>query len=149
MRLLFSASELNPQPDECIFGLASWPTSCCHPTQPHFGHNIPPCFFVYLCIFVLVYLCTCVIAYLCICLCLHIFSSLLIFSSGAWLSIPPSLHLHIRHLRNPDYKLPPRAHQWPTNLPTLPNGTHVKTSFLDFSACCISQIWSTVFLQSS
>ena len=51
----------------------------------------------------------------------------LIFSSGSWLSIPPSLHLHIRHLRNPDYKLPPRAHQWTTaNLPTLPNGTHVK-----------------------
>ena len=51
---------------------------------------------------------------------------LIIFSSGAWLSIPPSPHLHIRHLRIPDYKLPPRAHQWPTNLPTLPRGTHVK-----------------------
>ena len=51
---------------------------------------------------------------------------LLIFSSGAWLSIPPSPHLHIRHLRIPDYKLPPWAHQWPTNLPTLPRGTHVK-----------------------
>ena len=51
---------------------------------------------------------------------------LIIFSSGAWLSIPPSPHLHIRHLRIPDYKLPPWAHQWPTNLPTLPRGTHVK-----------------------
>ena len=45
-----------------VWHLGIGPTSCCHPPQPPiFGHNIPLCVFVYLCICVFVYLCICVI----------------------------------------------------------------------------------------